>query len=170
MSRSFWSQFGIAYGTAEIGPADQWPITVQVSEEMRACSAAILVFTGGQELEPSWTQRRKKRCWCWPVRRQYCTRAIRFVDRRQYEPAKKFRPFASHRVRSHQARAGRPGLLREFNARHALKLRPRIYIQTSRSPSNLCQFVMLSMFNSTSCALHNVYSAKIAQRQIGEGT
>ena len=39
-------EFGIPYGTAEAEEGDAQPVPAQVSEEMRSCTAAILVFAG----------------------------------------------------------------------------------------------------------------------------
>ena len=39
-------EFGIPYGTAEAEAGDAQPVPAQVSEEMRSCTAAILVFAG----------------------------------------------------------------------------------------------------------------------------
>ena len=39
-------EFGIPYGTAEAETGDAQPVPVQILEEMRSCTAAILVFAG----------------------------------------------------------------------------------------------------------------------------
>ena len=44
-------RFGIRYGTASAGDDNDRPVPSQISEEMRACSAAILVFANGQDLD-----------------------------------------------------------------------------------------------------------------------
>ena len=121
--QEFLDQFGIAYGTAEIGPADQWPITVQVSEEMRACSAAILVFTGGQELEHKLDTEAKEAMLVLAGAASvlYGEQFVLLIDANTSLP-KSFGPLPAIEFDPTRPEQAGLGLLREFNARHALKI------------------------------------------------
>ena len=43
-------QFGVSYGTAATADAGDSPVPAQITEEMRTCTAAILVFADGDDL------------------------------------------------------------------------------------------------------------------------